>query len=84
MYEFKNRSLRNCAALTGFASSLLFTGIAQAQLPPEGENIESIVITGSRIARDGYNAPTPVSVLSTEDIDAEAPASIAEFAMTLP
>lgn len=76
-----NVNLRTRAALAGFASSLLFTGIAQAQ---EGVNIEQVVVTGSRIARDGYDAPTPVSVLSGEDIDAEAPGSVAEFAMTLP
>jgi iron complex outermembrane recepter protein len=84
MYGSKNLVLRQCTIAAGFASSLLFTAIAQAQLPPEGGNIESVVVTGSRIARDGYSAPTPVSVLATEDINAEAPGSIAEFAMTLP
>jgi iron complex outermembrane receptor protein len=80
-----NMKLRTCTALAGFASSLLFTGIAQAQsTAPEGSNIESVVVTGSRIVRDGYNAPTPVSVLSEDDIDAEAAGSVAEFAMTLP
>lgn len=75
---------RTCTALAGFASSLLFTGIAQAQSAPEGSNIESVIVTGSRIVRDGYSAPSPVSVLSEEDIDAEAAGSVAEFAMTLP
>ncbi len=84
MYDSRKLVLRQCAIAAGFASSLLFTAVAQAQLPPQGENIESVVVTGSRIARDGYSAPTPVSVLATEDINAEAPGSIAEFAMTLP
>ncbi len=79
-----NMKLRTCTALAGFASSLLFTGIAQAQSAAESSNIESVIVTGSRIVRDGYSAPTPVSVLSEEDIDAEAAGSVAEFAMTLP
>lgn len=66
-----------CATL---ASSMLHAQDAATGHP----EIESIVITGSRIARDGYNTPTPVSVLSEEDINVEAPGSVAEFAMTLP
>lgn len=47
-------------------------------------DIQAINVTGSRILRDGYDMPTPVSVLGETEINAEAPASIAEFAMTLP
>lgn len=83
MGTINNMKFRSCAALAGFASSLLFTGIAQAQTG-SGDNIESVIVTGSRIARDGYNTPTPVSVLSTDEIQAEAPGSIADFVMTLP
>jgi outer membrane receptor for ferrienterochelin and colicin len=34
--------------------------------------------------RDGYNAPTPVSVISTKELKAEAPANISDFVNTLP
>lgn len=63
------------------AAALFNAGSVSAQDAPK---IESIEVTGSRIARDGYNMPTPVSVLSGEDLNAEAPGSVAEFAMTLP
>ena len=43
-----------------------------------------IVVTGSRIVRDGYSAPTPVSVVSAEELKAEAPANITDFVNTLP
>lgn len=43
-----------------------------------------VVVTGSRIVRDGYNAPTPVSVVSAEELKAEAPANITDFVNTLP
>lgn len=45
---------------------------------------DPIVVTGTRIVRDGYDAPTPVSVISTKEINAEAPANITDFVNTLP
>lgn len=44
----------------------------------------AIVVTGTRVTRDGYQAPTPVNVLGTEEIKAEAPANISDFVNTLP
>ncbi|WP_299651385.1 TonB-dependent receptor [Sphingomonas bacterium] len=43
-----------------------------------------ITITGSRIQRDGYRAPTPLTVLNTEDIEATAPANIADYVNDIP
>ncbi len=61
------------------------------QAPPEAPAAEEpapeagdIVVTGTRIVRDGYNAPTPVSVISTKELRAEAPANISDFVNTLP
>lgn len=45
---------------------------------------DEITVTGSRIARDGYDAPTPVSVISEKELTAEAPANVADFVNTLP
>ncbi|WP_374570057.1 TonB-dependent receptor plug domain-containing protein [Phenylobacterium sp.] len=50
----------------------------------ETSALDEVVVTGSRIVRDGYDAPTPVNVLGTEEIQAEAPANIADFVNTLP
>lgn len=43
-----------------------------------------ILVTGTRIARDGYDAPTPVSVISAKELKSEAPANVADFVNTLP
>ena len=43
-----------------------------------------ITVTGSRIVRDGYSAPTPVTVLGAADIAAQAPANISDFVNQLP
>ena len=70
---------------TAIAGALLMSTAAIAQTQDgAAATVEQIVVTGSRIARDGYNTPTPVSVLNEEDIQAEAPGSVAEFAMSLP
>ncbi|WP_439533606.1 TonB-dependent receptor plug domain-containing protein [Polymorphobacter sp.] len=58
-------------------------GDAVAQAEPV-EEAGAITVTGSRIARDGYTAPTPVSVLSSADIQAQAPPNIADFVNQLP
>ncbi|WP_286773622.1 MULTISPECIES: TonB-dependent receptor [unclassified Sphingomonas] len=61
------------------------TGIPGDDLGDEGATPKGdIVVTGSRIVRDGYAAPTPVSVLGAAEIAAQAPANIADFVNTLP
>jgi len=44
----------------------------------------TITVTGSRIARDGYTAPTPVSVLGELDIQVQSPPNIANFVNQIP
>lgn len=58
---------------------------AEAQEVPTTEGpIDSVTVTGSRIARDGYDAPTPVSVLGAEEIQKAGTANVADFVNTLP
>lgn len=45
---------------------------------------EEVVVTGSRVVRDGYEAPTPVTVLGIEQLQAEAPVNIANAINQLP
>ncbi|MBX7200961.1 MAG: TonB-dependent receptor [Rhodospirillaceae bacterium] len=47
-------------------------------------NVDEIVVTGTRIIRDGYEAPTPLSVLGPVEIESAAPANIADFVNQLP
>ncbi|MBM0105468.1 TonB-dependent receptor [Steroidobacter sp. S1-65] len=49
------------------------------------DTLEAITVTGSRIARaDGYEAPTPVSVLGAEDLNKMATVTIADSVNRLP
>lgn len=43
-----------------------------------------IVVTGTRVVRDGYEAPTPTSVIGAVQIAAKAPANLADFVNELP
>jgi outer membrane receptor protein involved in Fe transport len=46
---------------------------------------DSIVVTGTRIVRNGYQAPTPLTVLTREDIENGAPSNnVADFVNQLP
>ncbi|CAN5235115.1 TonB-dependent receptor [soil metagenome] len=73
-------------AICGAAPPALAAPATDAPPADEQEVVPptEILVTGSRIVRDGYNAPTPVSIISTEEINREAPANISDFVNTLP
>ncbi|MBB5708057.1 TonB-dependent receptor plug domain-containing protein [Sphingopyxis panaciterrulae] len=83
----RSTSIVSATALT---VALLWNLPAQAQdaspapagtvAPPDAE----ITVTGTRIQRDGYQAPTPLTVLGAEDIEASAPANIADYVNDIP
>ena len=58
--------------------------LAQTAPQPNPGVQEEIVVTGSRIARDGYEAPTPVTVISADELNATPRSNIAEFVNELP
>lgn len=74
------------ATLLAFASLAAGTAFAQEQqAAPAGDVLQEITVTGSRIARaDGYEAPTPVSVLGAEDLNKMATTTIADSVNRLP
>ena len=78
------------AAGTALLGLVLGATPALAQTPPpapadaaEAEP-ETLVVTGSRIARSGFTAPTPVSVIGSAELKSEPQANIGDFVNTLP
>lgn len=55
-----------------------------AQATTASAELEQIVVTGSRISRPDYDAPTPVTSLGAEEIQKNAPANIADYVNQLP
>lgn len=45
---------------------------------------DAIVVTGTRVKRDGYDAPTPVTVVGAEAIAKAAPVNVADYVNQLP
>jgi iron complex outermembrane receptor protein len=74
------------AALSVTASTLaLAGGAAWAQAPAsEGAAVSEIVITGSRIVRNGNDAPTPTTIVSTEQLVTTTPSNIPDALNKLP
>src|SRR5690606_14646578 len=46
--------------------------------------LDEVTVTGSRVVRDGYEAPTPVSVVTAEELESFASNNIADVLKTLP
>lgn len=78
--------LMSTTALATVLLSLLGTQVALAQARQEAAapDVESVVVTGSHIVRDGYAAPTPVTVLGADMMEKMATVSIAESVNRLP
>jgi outer membrane receptor protein involved in Fe transport len=78
--------VRKYAQVTVSAVALLLAAqAARAQEVAQADpGVESVSVTGTRVVRDGYNAPTPVTVIGSEQIEATAPANLAQFVDQLP
>ncbi len=58
---------------------------AQAQsVAGDQASVEEMIVTGSRVARDGFEAPTPLTVIGLDQINASAPENLADFVNELP
>ena len=83
--QFAN-SVRRYALATASVTALLTSApmaLADDAAAKDPE-LEEVVVTGSRVVRDGYDAPTPVNVLGADEIKAAAAPNIADFVNTLP
>jgi outer membrane receptor protein involved in Fe transport len=71
-------------ALAGFAPAQAAQAAAQTAAAPQAAAVEEIVVTGSLIVRNGFQAPTPVTVINVEDIQRDASVNFSDFADKLP
>lgn len=70
-------------SMAGAIAAQAQTEIADGQDDP-ATGASAIVVTGSRVVRDGYSAPTPVSVIGKEEMQRSATANLADYVNTLP
>src|SRR6185437_16319822 len=66
----------------------LACSVALAALPTaalaQATNVESVTVTGSRVISDAANSPTPLTVVSTDDLKALTPTSLPDGLNKLP
>jgi iron complex outermembrane receptor protein len=79
---------RRYALMASAGSASLFTALlalaSPAQAQQATQTVEAVTVTGSRIVRDGFEAPTPVTVLGSAEIQSQKPANIFDLVLTLP
>jgi len=80
-----NTKLRS-ALLASAASASLFAvpTFAQAQAAGEGVDVGEIVVTGSRIRRDTFSSPQPLSVISAQSIRESGQVNIGDVLLEQP
>ena len=74
------RHLIHSCLVASFALPML----VQAQQPAADPEVEEVVVTGSRISRDGYSSPTPLTVVTGETLRNSADTSILTHLLTMP
>jgi iron complex outermembrane recepter protein len=72
------------AVVTTMAEPSLAQQSGAAPTPADNAAVETVTVSSTRIVRDGYQAPTPTTVIGEADIDAKAPANIADLVNELP
>ncbi|MCA0200440.1 MAG: TonB-dependent receptor [Proteobacteria bacterium] len=85
----RRMGLKATALRTASATAILLaTSVgahAQDQLAAAAPEVESeIVVTGSRIVRDGYEAPTPVTVVGVAELETAATSNVADYVNSIP
>ena len=83
----KTRALTSVSL--GAMIAALAAGQAQAQTPAPAQSaqapaVDEIVVTGSRVVRDGYEAPTPVTVVGVEQMQSSGFPNLFDAVRTRP
>lgn len=68
----KHRLFTSCDTALALAAALFVPALAQAQTQAspsaDSDTVTEVVVTGSRLAARGFRAPTPVTVIGSEEI----------------
>ena len=84
----KNRAAHRAALLIGVSTAVLAGQAYAQQAAPapasDSQVVEAVTVTGSRITAIATNAPTPVTVVSTEQIQQTTPSSLPDGLNKLP
>jgi iron complex outermembrane receptor protein len=71
-------------AILAGAGTLALASSVNAQTQSESTELSEVVVTGSRVIRNGDDSPTPVTVVTVEDIQATRPTTVYEGLLDMP
>jgi iron complex outermembrane receptor protein len=77
-------SLATMQAVSAQSTSAEMTVPAAAAASAVNPPLDEVVVTGSRVVRDGYEAPTPVTVIGVEQLQQAPTQHISDFVTRLP
>lgn len=66
------------------SASLLALACSGAIAQPASDSVESVVVSGSRLVTNGAQAPTPITVVSAEQLQVAAPRNVVDGLLQLP
>jgi iron complex outermembrane recepter protein len=76
---------RPCALAFAFAVTVLSCAASRAYAqPPATDTLEEITVTGTRIRRDDFSAPTPTTVVDSEYMESLGVVNVAEMIVQMP
>ncbi len=82
--RLRSRITASTSMLAIVLSSMAGGGAFAQQTAAEPAEAEEIVVTGTRVVRDGYEAPTPTTVVGAEALEQQAAPSLIEYLNTVP
>jgi len=84
--QMTRKRLLTTTIISGLAIAAASAGVASAQTAPESDSteIEAVVVTGSRIARQDYVANSPISTVTSEAIQAAGSTTTEDVLNRLP
>ena len=79
-------SLRTVLLSTIALTPAMYANVAKAAAPaaPQPAAVEEVVVTGTRIVREGYEAPTPLSVIDASALDNRSDPNLAKLLTQMP
>jgi iron complex outermembrane receptor protein len=84
MENLTQKLMLGCSAAALFSVLVPSAKAQQAQPTQQAENVEQVVVSGSRISIGGYTAPTPVTTVDLAKLDSNAYANITDDVRQLP
>jgi iron complex outermembrane recepter protein len=83
VYRSNRVRCRRLSLLSGSVFALTLAASA-ALAQPASDSVESVVVSGSRLVTNGAQAPTPVTVVSSEQLQLAAPRNVVDGLLQLP